>query len=131
MTPTKSLSALATALFLAGATPAAADVTLINTFEVPPGQLEQAIAAWEKARDFLSREPGYISTALHRSMHPNARFALINVARWDSVEAFHKARQRMREAGVFPRVEGLTYTPGLYRVIRTDVRPTKTKEAKR
>lgn len=102
----------------AGASPA--EVVLINTFEVPAGKEEEAVAAWEKARDFLAGQPGYIATALHRALAPDARYPLINVARWESAERFAAATQRMREAEIFPEIEGLRYTPGLYRVIRSD-----------
>jgi len=105
---------------LAGPGAAQADVTLINAFEVPAGKQAEAITAWEKARDFLASEPGYVSTALHEAITPDARFALINVARWESAEAFQAATKRMHAAGIFPRIDGLTYTPALYRVIRTD-----------
>ena len=42
-------------------------LTLINAFEVPPGDAENFIAAWEKTRDYLQTQPGYIDTALHQA----------------------------------------------------------------
>lgn len=116
----ESVDAGTTASLTATAAPADAGVTLINVFEVPTGRQETVIAAWERARDFLSQQPGYISTALHRSLAPDARFALINVAQWENPEAFRAATERMRAAGVFPEIEGLGVTPALYRVVRTD-----------
>jgi heme-degrading monooxygenase HmoA len=113
-------AALAAAVTLASAAPAAAEVTLINVFEVPAGKEDAVIAAWETARDFLRQEPGYVSTALHQAVTPDARFALINVAVWESAEAFRRATARMQAAGVFPEIEGLRFTPALYRVIRSD-----------
>jgi heme-degrading monooxygenase HmoA len=44
-------------------------LVLINAFEVPPEEAEQFIAAWEKTRDYLKSQPGYIDTALHRRSH--------------------------------------------------------------
>ena len=109
------------ALAAAGlAQPAAAEVTLINVFEVPEGRIAATIDAWEAARAFLSQEPGYIDTALHRSVTPTARFQLINVATWESAEAFAAATQKMRAAGVFPPIPGLAIHPALYTVVRTD-----------
>lgn len=55
-------------------------VTLISVFEVPAGKLDETVAMWERARDFLQTRPGYISTALHHSILPNARFQLVNIA---------------------------------------------------
>ncbi|UOP00327.1 antibiotic biosynthesis monooxygenase family protein [Kingella potus] len=46
-------------------------VTLINVFEVPKGSEEAAIQSWEKSRDFLARQKGYISTKLHRAIRPD------------------------------------------------------------
>ncbi len=99
---------------------ASADVTLINVFEVPEAQIETVISAWEDARAFLSEEPGYIETSLHQSLQPNARFQLINIARWESPSAFLEATTKMRTAGVFPQIEGLGVNPALYTVVRTD-----------
>lgn len=114
-----SLGALAVATLLT-AGPGAAEVTLINVFEVPEGRLDDAVAGWETARDFLSERPGYISTALHQSLTDEARFRLINVAVWESPEAFATAARAMADEGVFPRIEGLGVNPALYRVIRSD-----------
>ena len=100
--------------------PAAAEVVLINVFEVPDGRLEQVIAAWHDARAFLRDQPGYIDTALHRAVHADTRFALVNVARWESAESFRAAITAMRAADVFPDIAGLGVTPALYRVIATD-----------
>lgn len=115
--------ALAVTMGMAAATTAstaAAEVTLINVFEVPPAKLDAVMAAWEDARAFLAAQPGYIDTGLHRALSPEARFQLINVARWDSAEAFQAAIGAMQAAGVFPEIEGVTMTPGLYRVIAED-----------
>jgi quinol monooxygenase YgiN len=95
------------------------NVTLINLFSVPPGKLEEAIAMWEKARDFMAREPGFISTDLHQSQTSNARYQLVNVAKWESREDFLLAMTKMRDALDLPRVEGLESNPALYNVIRS------------
>jgi heme oxygenase (mycobilin-producing) len=100
------------------ATPARAEVVLINVFEVPAGQEEAAVAWWERARDFLVMQPGYVSTALHRARTPDARFKLVNVARWTSPEAFQAATARMRAAVGPPTVEGLRFDAALYDVVR-------------
>jgi len=122
MTRAPKIAALAVAAVLLSAPPAAAEVTLINLFEVPPGGEAEVIAAWERARDFLSGEPGYISTRLHRALAPDAPYALVNVARWESAEAFRAAAARLQAAGVFPEMAGVRYTPGLFEVLRDDSR---------
>jgi len=115
-----ALIALLAALPLAppAAQPAPGPVTLINVFEVPAGALPEAIAAWEAARDFLAVQPGYISTRLHQALAPDARFALVNVALWESPAAFAAAMERMARDLPNTMPPGLRYTPGLYRVVR-------------
>ena len=97
-----------------------ADVVLINAFEVPQDQRDATVSAWEDARDFLSQQPGYIDTALHAAITPDARFELINIARWESVEAFLDATSAMRASGVFTPPQGTVANPALYTIIRTD-----------
>ncbi|UWR48156.1 antibiotic biosynthesis monooxygenase family protein [Phaeobacter inhibens] len=95
-------------------------VTLINVFEVPEGALQASIDYWKLSRDFLQTQPGYVSTALHQSIAPDAKFMLVNFAVWESAEAFKAASAKMMQtAGIAP-VDGLKFTPGLYTVIETD-----------
>ncbi|MEM7169850.1 MAG: antibiotic biosynthesis monooxygenase family protein [Pseudomonadota bacterium] len=93
---------------------------LINPFTVPAGKLDETIAMWEQARDFLQKEPGYISTALHQSVSLDAQYRLINVAQWESVETYTAATKKMRSEANLPRIEGVRPAPALYTVIRTD-----------
>ena len=93
-------------------------VTLINPFEVPAGRVEACIAYWQRARDFMQEQPGYLATRLHRALTPDARFPLINVAEWASAADFQAAVTDPRfvaltkpECGTFP------HHPALYRVI--------------
>ena len=114
-----ALGAAMTAFAGGGSVARAEGVVLINVFEVQPGTEEEAVRYWEAARDFLARQPGYVSTRLHRALRPDARFQLVNVAEWASAEAFQAATARMqRELAAPPPPPGLRFTPGLYRVIR-------------
>jgi hypothetical protein len=110
-------AALAATLLMAPAAQAE-PVVLINVFEVPAGSVDAAIGYWEAARDFLRAQPGYVSTQLHQSLAPDARFQLVNVARWDSAAAFQAAMRRMQQDLRVPPPEGLRFTPALYRVVR-------------
>ena len=114
------LVALATFLFITPVNAAEREekVILINTFTVPVGAMEEAIDMWEKARDFLKYQPGYLSTKLHRSLTANARYQLINVAEWKNAETFKAATKLMREEANLPRIKGLSSSPFLYKVIR-------------
>ena len=94
-------------------------LVLINAFEVPLEDAEQFIAAWEKTRDYLSAQPGYVDTALHQAVTPNADFQFVNIGRWQTVEDFQAATQSpgFRESAA--GLAGYQPHPGLYRVVRT------------
>ncbi|MBR0681756.1 antibiotic biosynthesis monooxygenase [Roseomonas eburnea] len=91
---------------------------LINVLEVPAGGLEEAIRSWEAARDLLARQPGHVSTRLHQAMAPGARFQFVNVALWESPEAFAEAMRRMQADLRTPPPAGPAFFPALYRVVR-------------
>ena len=91
-------------------------VTLINIFEVPAGDEEAFIAAWEKTRDYLMTLPAHIETALHQSLH-DERFRFVNIAHWASEEDFDAA---VRSQGFRESASELRWpmSPALYRVVR-------------
>ncbi len=66
---------------------------LINAFEVPGEEADQFVAAWEKTRDYLATQPGYVDTALHQAVAPGADFQFVNIGRWQSAEDFLAATQ--------------------------------------
>ena len=68
----------------------------------------------------MQTQPGYISTSLNHSITDDVHFRLINVAKWESAEAFIVASKKMQEEAGLPRIEGLLPSPGLYTVIRKD-----------
>ncbi len=123
------LLAAAAAVFLSANTAAASDegngaasnpVTLINAFVVPDGKQEEAIRFWERAAEFMRLQPGYISTALHMAILPDAKYQLINIAKWESAQAFKKASSALRLQSDLKPVAGLVPNPSLYTVIRSD-----------
>jgi heme oxygenase (mycobilin-producing) len=71
--------------------PASGPVTLINAFEIAPEQLDTFLAGWRERAEFMSTQPGFRSFRLHRSLSPDSRFQLINVAEWDSADALQAA----------------------------------------
>jgi heme-degrading monooxygenase HmoA len=94
-------------------------VILINAFEVPGDQAGQFIAAWEKTRDYLRSQPGYIDTTLHQALTPEADFQFVNVARWQTAEAFLAATQSPGFLESAIGLVGYRPHPSLYRVVRT------------
>jgi heme-degrading monooxygenase HmoA len=94
-------------------------VILINPFEVPADKEEKALAIWERVRDCMMQQPGYINTRLHRAINPDARFGLINVAEWESVDAFQAAVSSEEFLELTQGVmEEFPHFPALYEVIR-------------
>lgn len=95
-------------------------VTLINAFEVPRGKEQEALEFWERVAEFMKKQPGYISTRLHRAIVPWARFHLINIAEWQSAEDFQAVigSEEFKELTV-PYNEVFPHYPGLYEVIKT------------
>lgn len=95
-------------------------VILINPFEVPKEKEDEALAFWERAAEYMRKQPGFLSTRLHRAVVPWARFHLINVAEWESVAHFEAAInsdefKRLTQ----PYMEIFPHYPGLYEVVRT------------
>ena len=91
-------------------------VILINPFEVPAGEEERFLKAWHEADAHLRRAPGFLSTRLHKSLDPQAKFRFVNVAEWESPQHFQAAMrteafQQIRQKMPFPAY------PALYRVI--------------
>ena len=66
-------------------------VVLINPFEVPPENDDEFLKGWERAANYMRRQPGFISSRLHRALSPEARFRFINVAEWESPQHFQAA----------------------------------------
>jgi heme-degrading monooxygenase HmoA len=94
-------------------------LVLINAFEVPPDADDEFIRGWEAARDYLQTQPGYVDTALHRAISPDADFRFVNLARWESPQQFQAATQ---SPGFREAAKGLAAFrphPGLYEVVRT------------
>jgi heme-degrading monooxygenase HmoA len=91
-------------------------VVLINPFEVPAGADEEFITSWEAAHDYLRGQSGYLHTRLHRNILPDADFRFVNIAGWESAEAFRAAVESrgFQETGRPPYPAHLA----LYRVVR-------------
>ena len=83
------------------------------------GAEEAFLQAWERAHAFLSTQPGYLSTRLHRSLSPSAKFRFVNIALWQSPQAFRAATSQPEFTNApvpFP------FHASLYQVAREDTR---------
>lgn len=67
----------------------AAPVVLINLFQVAEADIPALVKAWEDDANWMKRQPGYISTQLHRAIGGSHLF--LNYAVWESVAHFRAA----------------------------------------
>ena len=96
------------------------NVVLINPFEVPKGKEDEALQMWKRAADFLRRQPGFISTKLHKTIEPNARFHLVNIAEWETVAHFQSAINNIEFQKIIAgTMEAYPHYPNFYQVIET------------
>ena len=64
-------------------------VVLINKFNVDPGDVDQLVRAWAADAAVMGRQPGYMSTQLHRGIGASCVF--LNYAVWESTRHFKQA----------------------------------------
>ena len=89
-------------------------VVLIAAFDVAPEDADQLIAAWTADATIMKRQPGYISTQLHRGIAGSGAF--VNYAVWESVALYRAAWSNpdFAKHGV-PYPESATASPHLFR----------------
>jgi heme-degrading monooxygenase HmoA len=68
---------------------AASPVVLVNIFTVEAQDIPALLKAWEADANWMKKQPGYISTQLHRAVGESCVF--MNYAVWESVEHFRNA----------------------------------------
>lgn len=64
-------------------------VILVNKFDVATDDVDQFLKVWAEDAASMKRQPGFISTQLHRGIAGSCVF--LNYAVWESVEAFRAA----------------------------------------
>lgn len=63
--------------------------TLINAFIVPEDKEEEFLKRWKQTTAEFSKRDGFIESHLHRNTGVgNGTFRFINIARWESAEAW-------------------------------------------
>ncbi len=67
----------------------AAPVVLINVFTLDAADEPVFLDAWKDDAEFMKRQPGFISTQLHRAIGESPTY--LNYAVWESTEAFRAA----------------------------------------
>ena len=95
-------------------------ITVINPFEVPQGREDETLSMWEAFAEYFRKQPGYISTELHKAIDPSSRFLFVNIAKWESADAFQSALNNPELMDVAKGLPSdIPHYPGLYEVIRT------------
>jgi heme-degrading monooxygenase HmoA len=91
-------------------------VVLINTFVVPPADADRLLAAWTADAEVMARQPGFVSTQLHRGIAGSGVFR--NYAVWDSVADFRAAFTNPEfRARLSNYPESATASPHLFRTV--------------
>ena len=67
----------------------AGPVVLINVFTVAKGDEEALTQAWKEDAAFMRKQPGFISTQLHKGIAGSGTF--FNYAVWENVLSFRNA----------------------------------------
>lgn len=66
-------------------------LVLINLFSMPAEMVDDFVDQWEASIASARNAPGFRGTRLHRAIHPDAPYPVVNIARWDSVEDWQAA----------------------------------------
>jgi heme oxygenase (mycobilin-producing) len=93
----------------------------VNAIEMPDHQVDAFLAGWRERAEFMRHQNGFRDYRMLRAVGPDGRFQLINVARWESAEAFGAAtadpefQKQLRALNDNPDLD-ITANPGLYEV---------------
>lgn len=101
-------------------------VTLINGFDLLEGHEDDFVAGWLKLSDELADAPGFRGACLYRGEQGVSEFAFVNIAEWDSAEAWRAAISRPGFQARLRDLNGASGHPGLYtpvcQVVRNDTK---------
>ena len=67
----------------------AASIVLVNVFTLDKADEQTSLQAWQVDADFMKRQPGFISTQLHRAIGESPTY--LNYAVWESTSDFRAA----------------------------------------
>jgi heme-degrading monooxygenase HmoA len=91
-------------------------VTLLNVFMVPTEKEAEFLENWKKTTEAFKKRTGFIETHLHRNTGVgNQTFQFINVAKWESAEAWRANHDDYQPTEYF--VEGVKGHPAIFEAI--------------
>ncbi|MGI5995471.1 MAG: antibiotic biosynthesis monooxygenase family protein [Saccharomonospora viridis] len=86
-------------------------ITVIEAVQLPAERVDEAVSRWLGRAESMSDLPGHQDNRLHRAVDADTRFQLVDIARWDSLEAWGAAnddprlRQRLPDFPDFAAVD--------------------------
>jgi quinol monooxygenase YgiN len=96
-----------------------ASVIVITPFEVPKGEELEVLATWDRFAEYFRRQPGHVSSRLHRAVDNDARFRLVAIAEWESADHYVTALHNPELQQIAEATAGAaTSYPGIYDLIR-------------
>ena len=94
---------------------------------VPAGVEEEFVTIWRSTIDQFATAPGFIATRLHHNTGlKDTAYGYVNVAHWESFEAYHAAFDGFTPAG--QRIPGVVAHPGLFDVTAEITIPTAARD---
>jgi heme-degrading monooxygenase HmoA len=94
-------------------------VTQITVVEPEPGKQAQALSLMKDRAEYMARQPGFVSIALHRSLDGKR---IVNYIQWQSrelLESAHRSPEFRKEWGEFDRLAE-DIDPHLYEVAHVE-----------
>jgi quinol monooxygenase YgiN len=64
-------------------------IVLANVLSIEPARLDELVAIWAEDAAFMRRQPGFVSTQLHRGVGGSG--SLLNLAVWESADHLRQA----------------------------------------
>jgi heme-degrading monooxygenase HmoA len=89
-------------------------VVLVEPFEVPDGDDDAFLEAWERLRAARAQQRGYLGSRLYRSVEPELRF--VDVTRWSSPLMFARA-QKLPDVQAATAAMPFASHPALYQTV--------------
>ena len=91
-------------------------VVLVNKFNVAPGDMDALMQSWADDAEWMKRQPGFISTQLHRGV--GGSNVVLNYAVWESTKHFKEAFSNPEfQAKLAQYPASATISPHLFRKI--------------
>lgn len=88
-----------------------APFVFINLFEIAEDDIEQFVSDWERRAKVMGQQPGFMSANVYKSLLPDNQFQLVNVAQWQSYDAWVAANNDPTYAQQL--AEDLGHTPNV------------------